>query len=102
MNWTQQIESWFGASFILVRASYGGFKVERVWRRQGVYWRKNESSGRILMALRKVNMAVDAHRLSVSPAPHDGALITDQKMWAPLTKTLAAWYVMLEDEPEST
>lgn len=97
MNWKQQIAAWFGASYIMHRDSTWGFRVARVYRRNGYYWLKKD---RTFQPIKKVSMAKDLHTLVNNDRGSDGTI--DQKdQWTPLTKTMKAWYVMLEDAPST-
>ena len=98
MDWRQKIAAWFGASYIMHRDSHWGFRVTRVYRRNGHYWLKKDRSQN---PVRKCGMAKDLHTLVSNIGSPDGTI--DQKnQWTPLTKTMKAWYVMLEDALEST
>ncbi len=100
MTWTQKFAALFGASYIMYRDNTWGFGVMRVYRRNGYYWRKTEKA-RSLAPIYKKTMAKDLHTLISEVAGPDGS-IDQRNQWTPLTKTMKAWYVMLEDEPEST
>ncbi len=97
MKWTQRIAALFGASYIMHRNNQWGFVVARAYRRNGQYWLKMNGS---LQPIMKCSMAKDLPTLVSHVAGPDGSI--DQKdQWTPLTKTMNAWYVMLEDTPST-
>lgn len=98
MKWTQRIAALFGASYIMHRNNQWGYIVARAYRRNGHYWLKVSGS---LQPLKKPCMAKDLPTLVNNISGPDGT-VDQRNQWTPLTKTMKAWYVMLEDAPEST
>ena len=97
MTWTQIFESWFGASFVMLRSREGGFEVKRVWFRNGMYWIKGS---KWLYPIKKNNMVATIYELTHTAGPSHGDLVGDHAMWTPLTKKVAAFYVMLPDKQD--